>query len=67
MGVTIGNRDLTWPEKLVKDTVAWTQDIVYKPAYAVAGFFEDIHDFTVIFKENKALKLTLTQYSQVIV
>ncbi len=66
MGVTLGNRDLTWPEKLIKDTVSWGQGIFYKPANAVAGFFEDIHDFEVIFKENKALKYTLNQYSQTI-
>lgn len=66
MGLTIGNRDLTWPEKLVKDSVSWAQSIVYVPANAIAGFFEDIKDFTVIFKENKTLKYSLNQYSQVV-
>lgn len=66
MGISIGNRELTWPEKLVKDSVSWTQAIVNVPASAIAGFFEDVRDFKLIFKENKNLKLSLNQYSQVV-
>ena len=66
MRLTIDHRQLTWPEKLVKDTTSWIQSLFYKPANAVAGFFEDIHDFTLIFEENKALKSSLNQYSQVV-
>lgn len=65
MGITVGNRDLTWPEKLVKDSVSWAQGVINKPANAIAGFFEDIREFRLIFEENKALKYTLNQYSQV--
>jgi len=43
-----------------------TQGIIYKPASKVAGFFEDIRDFTLIFAENKSLKASLHQYSQVV-
>ncbi|OEF98045.1 rod shape-determining protein MreC [Vulcanibacillus modesticaldus] len=66
MGITINQRDLTWPEKLIKDTVAWTQNILYKPANVIAGFFEDVHDYRVVFEENKALKNSLDQYIQVL-
>lgn len=66
MGLTIGRTESTWPEKLVKDTVSWAQNLVYFPANAVAGFFEDIHDYNLIFEENKSLKQSLNQYSQVI-
>lgn len=66
MGVSIGNRNLSWPEKLVKDSVSWVQNLLYKPANSVAGFFEDIKNYTVVYEENKALKVSLHQYSQVV-
>ncbi len=66
MGITIDHQELTWPEKLVKDTVAWMQGFVYRPASAVAGFFKDVKDFTILFEENKAVKYSLHQYSQVV-
>lgn len=55
---------MTWPEKFIKDTVSWTQGLLYKPAAQVAGFFEDIRQLRVIYEENKTLKLTLTQYAR---
>jgi len=65
MGLTLGARaPMTWPEKFIKDTVSWTQGIFYKPAAAIAGFFEDIRQMRVIYEENKTLKLTLTQYAR---
>lgn len=66
MGLSIGNRQLSWPEKLIKDSVSWVQSIVSKPANAVAGFFEDVHNYSIIFEENKALKQSLQQHSQVV-
>jgi len=66
MGLTIGNRQLSWPEKLIKDSVSWVQSTVSKPANAVAGFFEDVNSYSVIFEENKALKQSLQQHSQVV-
>jgi len=65
MGLTLGGRaGFTWPEKFLKDTVAWTQSLFYKPAAAIAGFFEDIGKLRVIYEENKTLKMTLTQYAR---
>lgn len=65
MGLTLGNRGpMTWPEKFVKDSISWTQGLLYKPAAAIAGFFEDIRHLRVIYEENKTLKLTLTQYAR---
>ncbi|MFV9510878.1 rod shape-determining protein MreC [Tepidibacillus sp. LV47] len=63
---TLGSRDLTWPEKFIKDSTSMIQGIIYKPANAIAGFFQDMYQFSLIFKENKALKSSLSQYSQVI-
>jgi rod shape-determining protein MreC len=65
MGLTLGNRaQMTMPEKFVKDTVSWTQGLFYKPAASIAGFFQDIRQLSVIYAENKTLKLTLTQYAR---
>ena len=47
---------LTWPEQFVKDSVGWVQSLVSKPAYAVAGFFENLKDLENTYQENKELK-----------
>lgn len=66
MGLTLNHRELTWPEKFLKDTISLTQGILYKPASKIAGFFEDINNYTLTYKENKSLKKILHQYSQVV-
>jgi rod shape-determining protein MreC len=64
MGLTLNRQQMTWPEKFVKDSISWTQGLFYKPAAAIAGFFEDIRHLKVIYEENKTLKLTLTHYAR---
>ncbi|MDP5272728.1 rod shape-determining protein MreC [Chengkuizengella axinellae] len=66
MGISsIEKRDnFIWPEKFLKDSVSWMQGLIYRPAGYIAGFFENIVDLKVIHEENKALKLTLSQYAR---
>ncbi|MFM9330835.1 rod shape-determining protein MreC [Paenibacillus mesotrionivorans] len=65
MGLTLSRRsEMTWPERVIKDTVAWTQGWLYKPARYAAGFFRDVEDLKNTYKENKQLKKTLTHYAQ---
>lgn len=65
MGFTLGPRtSLSWPEKFVKDTVGFVQYIFYKPASAVAGFFEDISNLRNLQKENEELKIALAHYTR---
>ncbi len=65
MGVTLGNRGaVTWPEKMLQDTVAWLQGLIYKPAGYIAGFFEDISTLGQLRKENEVLKRTLSHYAR---
>lgn len=65
MGLTFGKRQtITWPEKFMKDTVAFTQGLFYKPAGYVAGFFEDMRMLGTIHEENKVLKQTLSKYAR---
>lgn len=65
MGLTLSRRsEMTWPERVIKDTVAWTQGWLYKPARYAAGFFRDVEDLKNTYKENKQLKKTLNHYAQ---
>lgn len=63
MGFTLERtRSLTWPEKFIKDTVSWTQSIVYKPMSRVSNFFEDMRNLRMIYLENQVLKQTISKY-----
>lgn len=65
MGFTLGSRkDLSWPEKFVKDTVSFVQSIFYKPASYVAGFFEDVGNLKSLEEENEQLKIALSHYTR---
>lgn len=66
IGLTIDHRDLTWPEKILKDTVSWVQGLFFVPANAISDFFEDTREYKVIFEENEVLKYNLSQYAQVV-
>lgn len=64
-GLTLGARGkLTLPERFVKDTVSWTQELFNKPARYLAGLFQDIRDIRVVYTENKTLRMTITQYAR---
>lgn len=63
-GLTLDRTKLTLPERFIKDTVSWTQGILNKPARFTAGVIQDIHDLLVVYDENKALRMTLTQYAR---
>ncbi|USB34253.1 rod shape-determining protein MreC [Paenibacillus sp. YPG26] len=65
MGFTLGPRaGLSWPEKFIKDTVGFVQSVFYKPARAVAGFFEDISNLHSLQEENRELKIMMAHYSR---
>ncbi|MEC0241584.1 rod shape-determining protein MreC [Paenibacillus dokdonensis] len=65
MGFTLGPRaTLSWPEKFLRDTVGFAQNIFYKPAGYVAGLFKDIGNMRETYKENEQLKIALAQYTR---
>ena len=65
MGFTLSVRFApSWPERVLLDTVGFLQNLVYKPASAVAGFFEDVRRLKTVYEENQALRLTLSQYAR---
>ncbi|MEI0737992.1 rod shape-determining protein MreC [Paenibacillus sp. JTLBN-2024] len=65
MGFTLGPRaSLSLPEKFLRDTVGFVQNIIYKPAGYIAGLFKDIGNMREIYKENERLKIALAQYTR---
>lgn len=64
MGWTLGRNGSTVPERFVKDTVSWVQGLLYRPAGAVAAFFEDIHQIRTVYQENEVLRQTLAHYAR---
>ncbi|TVY11904.1 rod shape-determining protein MreC [Paenibacillus cremeus] len=64
MGLTYGRSYMTWPEKFLKDTVSFTQGLLYKPAGYIAGFFQDIKQLRTLYEENTVLRQTLTKYAR---
>lgn len=65
MGFTLERKgSLVWPEKFVKDTVSWTQKIVYKPISYVSNFFMDLQNLRTLYTENKVLKQTIFKYAK---
>lgn len=65
MGFTLGPRaSLSLPEKFLRDTVGFVQNIIYKPAGYIAGLFKDIGNMREIYEENQRLKIALAQYTR---
>ncbi|GAF10038.1 rod shape-determining protein MreC [Paenibacillus pini] len=65
MGFTLNPRaSLSWPERFMRDTVGFVQNVFYKPAGFVAGLFKDIGNMKDIYKENEELKIALAQYTR---
>ncbi|MGM0879987.1 MAG: rod shape-determining protein MreC [Bacillota bacterium] len=65
IGFSLSDRkELTWPEKFLKDSAAYAQQWFYKPAGYIAGFFEDIGNLRLIYEENEQLRITAAAYSR---
>lgn len=65
IGFSLSNRkDLSWPEKFVKDTVGYTQQWLYKPAGYIAGLFQDIRQLRSIYEENEQLRTMAAAYAR---
>lgn len=65
IGFSLSDRkELSWPEKFLKDSAAYVQQWFYKPAGSIAGFFEDIGNLRTIYEENERLRLMAAAYSR---
>ncbi|NIK75968.1 rod shape-determining protein MreC [Paenibacillus castaneae] len=65
IGFSLSNRkELTWPEKFLKDSTGYVQQWFYKPAGYIAGFFEEIGNLRTIHEENEQLRITAAAYSR---
>ncbi|OEF98347.1 rod shape-determining protein MreC [Desulfuribacillus alkaliarsenatis] len=60
MSLTVkGREEVTLPEKIILDTSAFIQKMIYKPANYVAGLYDDIRRINNLYEENHALRNTL--------
>ncbi|WP_010498627.1 rod shape-determining protein MreC [Paenibacillus elgii] len=65
MGLTFGQLGYkTWPEKFVKDTISWTQGLIYRPVSYIAGVFEEVNRLRTLHEENTVLRETLSRYAR---
>ncbi len=65
MGFSLGTRkSLSWPEKFLRDTTGFVQNLFYKPAGYVAGLFQDIGNLHELAEENERLKILAAQYAR---
>lgn len=65
IGYSLSDRKgLTAPESFIRDTVAYVQQWIYKPAGYIAGLFEDIRNLREIYEENEQLRLIAAAYSR---
>ncbi len=65
IGFSLSDRkELTWPEKVLRDTTGYVQMWFYKPAGWIAGFFEDIGDLRRVYEENEQLRMTAAAYAR---
>jgi len=65
IGLSIGGRQsLTWPEKFLKDAIGGIQQVIYRPAGAVAGFFQDMKNLSSIYEENEQLRMLASAYAR---
>lgn len=59
-------KKLTTPEQFIKDTVGWTQQIIYIPINSVKDIFINISELKDTYNENQILKEKLAEYKSLI-
>lgn len=59
-------KNLTTPEQFIKDTVGWTQQIIYIPINSVKDIFINISELKDTYNENQILKEKLAEYKSLI-
>ncbi|WP_165861125.1 rod shape-determining protein MreC [Paenibacillus paeoniae] len=65
IGFSLSDRkEMSWPEKFLRDTTGYVQQWFYKPAGYIAGFFEDIRNLRQLHEENEQLKLLAAAYAR---
>lgn len=68
IGYSLSDRSrITFPERVMRDTVSWVETLFSRPAQYVAGFFENVKEIHLIYEENKILKARLEEYAEVAV
>ncbi|WP_243386169.1 rod shape-determining protein MreC [Bacillus kexueae] len=58
------DRNLSWPEEFIQDTIGLVQSVFHRPAQYVAGFFENVNNLLDTYEENEILRSQLNSYMQ---
>jgi len=61
IGYSLRDRDITFGEKFINDTVGWVQTVFHTPVKFVTNTISNIEDFKNTYEENKVLRAQLAQ------
>ena len=56
-------QNATWPERIIKDTVGFAQELLAKPTNYITGIFSDIESLLNTYEENQRLKMRLEEFA----
>lgn len=67
IGYSLNSREnLTAPEKFIRDSIGWAQNIIHTPVKFVTNVFSNIDDIKNTYQENQLLKEKLSEYKGLI-
>ncbi|KZM54886.1 rod shape-determining protein MreC [Aeribacillus pallidus] len=58
------DRNLSWQEKFIQDSIGLVQKVFHQPAQYIAGFFENLNHLKNTYEENELLRKQLNNYIQ---
>lgn len=56
-------RNLSWPEQFVQDSVGTVQSVFSRPAYLLSNSIDAVNDLRNVYQENQVLKSHLDEYA----
>lgn len=61
IGYSIRDRDITFGEKFINDTIGWVQTVVHAPVKFVTDTLSNLEEFKNTYEENKVLREQIAQ------
>lgn len=61
IGYSLREREITFGEQFINDTVGWVQNIVHTPINFVTNIYSNIEDFKNTYEENQILREQIAQ------
>ncbi|MTH52983.1 rod shape-determining protein MreC [Bacillus mangrovi] len=59
------DRELSWPERFVKDSAGLFQSVFHKPSQFIGGAFEEVNALRDTYDENQYLKSRIEKYASI--